>query len=358
MANSIIGTSVSDFLSTTPIGSIDDAIGNNIYGINHLQTPNVLPHNKDNYGLVFFTRPQLNMQTQNLRNSRIFTPLLTTNTNSIQTIIRSYLDPRLGRTGVSKENTVICKLVDPLDAFIPILTNNIISLSGFPDMASPINKTKEGQYGEVHSMVDGHVSTFGAPSFSVNFRNIKGDPIFALFKYWIEYMSAVFDNTLVPYPDMIVANEIDYNTRIYRLILDPSKKFVTKIACTGASFPASLPTGSYFDFNSEKPYNDSNYEIPVTFEVNGVRMNDPIIVRDFNEIVSIFNPSMLDARRTNVENGQRVSGEMVKLSDVMKPYFNHRGYPRIDPFTYELEWWVLKADYEARVGYLVKNKFI
>ena len=41
---------------------------------------------------------------------------------------------------------------------------------------------------------------------------------------------------------------------------------------------------------------------------------------------------------------------MQKIPREFLSVFNNRGYPRIDPFTFELEWYVRKADYDARIG--------
>lgn len=95
MANdTIVPYSLDDYFQTTSIGSLDKAIGNNLYGINHRQTPGLVPSNKDTYGLTFFVRPQLNMQSDNIRNMRIFSPLLSSNPLTMQRFVRTTLDPR------------------------------------------------------------------------------------------------------------------------------------------------------------------------------------------------------------------------------------------------------------------------
>ena len=68
----IVSQSLDDYFQSTPIGSVDKAIGNNLFGINHRQIPGLVPSNKDIYGFTFFTRPQLNLQTDNIRNERRF----------------------------------------------------------------------------------------------------------------------------------------------------------------------------------------------------------------------------------------------------------------------------------------------
>lgn len=341
---SIANNSLDDYFASTPIGTISTAMGNNLFGINHRQTPNAVPINKDNFGLTFFVRPQLNLQTDNLRNVRIFTPLLTTNPNSIQTITRCLLDPRLMQGYPNQTNGMESVFVDPYQAFIPVLTNHLKSITGWPDLLVPTTTTKEGAYKEVHSMVDGITENYTAYDIEATFRNSKGDPIMLLFYIWEHYMSRVYEGSLMPYPDMITENEIDYNTRIYRLILDPTKRYVKKIAASGVSFPTSLPIGGFFDYNVEKPYNEANLDITVQMRCLGFQYNDDILVHEFNKTVAIFNPSM-DYRI--VANPASI---MIQIPDSLLSVFNNRGYPLIDPITYELKWYVTKELYSNKLA--------
>jgi hypothetical protein len=345
----IIDASIDDFFQNSSTGSVESAIGNSFYGINHRQQAASIPSNKDNYGFTFFVRPQLNMQTTNIRNLRQLSPLLTTNPSSYQMITKCLLDPRL-LYGYDVDNDILinssnivrheCPHVDNTMAFIPILTNNLKSITGFPDFVTPETTTKGGAYREEHSMVDGIVDKYEAYDLEATFRNIKGDPIFALFYAWIRYQSAVFEGTLLPYPDFLVENVIDYNTRIYRVILDPDKKFVVKIACTGASFPTSLPIGGYFDYSSEKPYNDVNSDITIRFRCLGAQYMDDILIYEFNKTVEIFNPSM---------SSGGIDVEMIKIPELYLSLFNNRGYPRIDPDTYEFSWYIGRELYESKM---------
>lgn len=340
---SVIPASLDDFLQSSPIGSIQTAVGNNFYGINHRQQPNVVPINKDHYGLTFFVRPQLNLLTDNIRNVRIFTPLLTKNNASIQTIARCLLDPRLMQGYPNIGNRLNCPFVDHEQAFIPILTNHLKSISGWPDIVVPTATSKEGAYQEAHSMADGTTVNYTAYDIEATFRNSKGDPIMLLFYIWTHYMSLVYEGLLVPYPDFIVENEIDYNTRIYRLILDPTKKKVQKIGATGVSFPTSLPIGGFFDYSNEKPYNDNNSDITIRFKCLGAQYQDDILIFEFNKTVAVFNPSMSE---------RNISNQMVKIPDSLLTIFNNRGYPRIDPLTYDLEWWVNAEEYQKKINAL------
>lgn len=333
-------TNTGDFRSTST------AMTNTIYGINHRQTPLALPMNKDHYGLTFFTRPQLNMQPENLVAVRRFVRLLNENPLSIERVIRCYLDPRLqvGLYANEKEatkNAIECPLVDKQQLFIPLLTNTLLNISGWPDLSAPTWTAKDGPYKESYSLVDGIVMNYSTYNLTANFRNLKTDPISKLFSYWIEYQSAVFEGTMTPYGDMVTENEIDYNTRIYRVTLDPTKQIVRNISCCGAAFPISDPIGGIFDFSSEKPYNDANAEISISFQCMGFWYNDDIIIEAFNTAVSYFHSGMKKDNRAKY---------MTQIPFNLLPLFNNRGYPYIDPKSMQLQWFIDTNIYQAKLN--------
>lgn len=345
----ISSKTIEQMFDSMPTGSLDKAILNNLRGINHRQVAGMLPSNKDMPGLTFFTRPQLNMQRDNIRNVRQLSQLLSNVPTSMQTYIRCMLDPRL-QTGYSMGKIFVpgiqCPLVDPNQAFIPILTNNALSQSGWPSISVPTFSSKAGLYNESYSMVDGRVLNNEAWDLNVNFRNTRGDPILYLFYVWALYMSMVFEGKLVPYLDMITENEIDYNTRAYRVTLDYTKQKVTKIAACHASFPVGVPVGDPFNDPGGATYSDANKEIGMTFRCMGADYFDDILVSEFNETVCIFNPSMDDMYRAN---------EMIKVPWSVIHLFNHSGYPRIDPMTAELQWFVSLEEYNRRAAYVLSD---
>jgi len=300
--NYLVDHTLDDYFQSTPIGSIDKAISNNLTGINHRQIKSALVKNKDSYGYTFFVRPQLNLQSENIRNERRFYPLLTTEEYSIQNFVRLTLDPRLQhgyRFGSHVVPAINSSLVDQNQAFIPILTNNLKSISGWPDLTAPTYTSKPGLFNETYAQVDGIVKYYESYDINATFYNTKGDPIVYMFYIWLFYSSLVFEGKLVPYIDFITEMEIDYMTRIYRLVMDRDKNIVTKIAATGVSFPISLPTGSFFDYNDDKPFNDQNDEISIRFKCLGAEYQDDILIKEFNATVAIWrlNPRRLDTKK-------------------------------------------------------------
>lgn len=335
-----------DYFRTTALGSINQVIGNNLYGINHRQVKTPVPSNKDLYGLTLFVRPQFNLQVENIRNNRLFYPLLSNQEKSIQRFVRCTLDPRLMYGyGTEQETAAIkCPLVDSKNAFIPVLTNNLKSISGWPDVVVPTFDSKEGLMNEIYSQVDGAAKNYGAFDIDATFRNVIGDPIIYMFYIWLHYQANVFSGNMVPYPDYIIENAIDYNTRIYRLVLDSNRRYVKKIAATGVSFPISVPAGQFFDYTDERPYNDQSKDITIRLRSLGAQYHDDILVHEFNETVKIFNPDMKDGTRDTT---------YTKVAPDLLIYFNNRGYPRINPENYELEWWISGQTYRTRVNTMV-----
>ena len=309
----------------TGLGSLSSAMTNTLKGINHRGAGNAVPINKDSDGLTFFTRPRLNLSYDNAAMVRMLMPMLTDNKNTMQRYLRTTLDP------VGEQRGVDTPLVDPKNPFIPLLTNNLTSMSGWPDMTADTFTSEEGIYKEAYSFIDGVSKNYSTFDITANFRNLSGDPITLLFMYWIQYATNVYEGIINPYPEMIVENEIDYQTRIYRLVLDDKRTYVNKIAACGASFPMASPLGAAFNYDMQEPFNRENDQISVPFRCMGVDYQDPVVVQEFNTTVTYFNPGMRDGQREQY---------YTKIQPHERPFFNYRGYPRIDIDTYELEWYV------------------
>lgn len=375
---------------TQVTGSLDKALGNNLYGIDHLGVKGIIPENRDTQGYVFFTRPALNLSTINLRRHRLFSGLLTQNPNSIHRYIRCTLDPRLmfgvdsmsiqklttGKAAFTQselnqlkaakytqgypkgegpsiggESKIVSPLVDNQQAFIPLLTNTIKSMSGWEDVVLPTFTSKEGLKREQWSIADGSVEIYNSFDIDCSFRNIKEEPLVLMFQTWIFYMAAVFEGLMNPYIDFIAENEIDYNTRIYRLVMDESKLIVKKISACGAAYPLNVPTGQFFDYDDSSKYSSNSRDITIRFKCMGAMYNDDILIKEFNDVVGIFNPGM-----RAMMHGE--SHEMARIPHGIVHMFNNRGYPYINPNTLELQWWISKQSptYKRVKSYLKEKK--
>jgi hypothetical protein len=343
MPEPLYNLTLDDFLQLSGLGSNKKALTNMLYGLNHARVRPGVKGNKSTYGWTFFVRPQLNLRSYNLRNIRAFYPLLTKNELSIQRYIRVMLDPRLpydlyinGNSDdfYSKEK-IFCPLVDYKNPFIPILTNAIKTMSGWPDEVVPTYTTTQGMRREQASMIDGTYEILETFDLNVTFENYVNDPIFMLFQVWIRYASLVFEGMMEPYWDFVMENEFDYNTRIYRITTDETWENINYIAATGAAFPISVPSGKFFDFAKDKPYSDQTKEINIRFKCMGAIYNDDILIREFNLTNAIFNP----------EYKAYLQGEdtMEVIPKELQPIMNFRGYPYIDPVEYKIKWLIPKT---------------
>jgi len=331
---------------TQPTASLAASLSDTLYGISHTDGTKVMPQSKTHQGYVFFTRPQLNMKSVNLRNLRWTYNLLDTNPNSLHRYVRNTLDPRL-----SALYNIHSSLVDNENGFIPLLTNTVKTVSGWPDIVLPTYTSSAGVRGEQHVIGDGTTDIFQAYDIDVTFKNIQDDPTLILFQTWIFYIAAVFEGIFVPYMDLRLANEIDYNTRIYRLVMDETQTRVKQISATGASFPISVPTGKVFDFTDDSVYDKNNKEINIRFKTVGAMYNDSILIHQFNRTSGMFDPNVKALLKAGCKESP--THPLVKIPSELANALNNRGHPIIDPVTYELSYWISK---ESETYKTVKQK--
>lgn len=341
------------------MGDIYSAMQNMCYGINHRGTGNPVPNNLEHYGLTFFTRPLMNLTYHNLLSERRLQPYLTDDRYSLNRMIRAYLDPwsNMGRymdvgknLPQEREEVIDSPLVDPNSPFINLLTNSLISLNGWPDDTMDTYTSTEGLMKEAFSIPDAPEKLMGVYDLTANFRNMAGDPITLLFHLWITYTKLVRLGKLQPYPEMLVRQEKDWETRIFRLTLDPTRTYVQKISSAVAGFPTANPWGASANFNSDKPVSEENSQISIPFRMHGIEYGDPVLIYEFNKIVSIFDPYMrteadnLHSLRTNLDADDTIiegvkQGVYAKIDTTQLNPMNFRGRPRINPLTMELEWY-------------------
>lgn len=343
IARDAFGMSMSDYLDQvfqkSGLGYRQNAVGNHFYGFNHRHLPTVIPHNTDHNGYVFFTRPRLNLTASNIVTNRKLTTLLTDNPKSIGRIVRNYLDPVIAK----QERKYPCPFVDPWNVFMPLLSNSLISMT--PPPSTTVGTYTTGTAGaakEVFSMIDDIVVDYSVYTTTATFRNLPGNPFLTLFYCWMLYASLQFlDEGPIPYPDDINNFRMNYTTRYYHLVMDASKRYVQAFQAPMYAFPISIESGSIFTYDINKPMNEAMKTLDIQFQCVANIWNDPILIEQFNTSVALMNPSMSDRNR---------KGVMVKVPYEALVVFNGIGYPRINPDTWELEWWVTKEQYQQRKG--------
>lgn len=341
------------------LGELSQAFRNMLIGFNHRGFGSPVPSNTENYGLTFFTRPRMNLSYDNIVLDRNLTPLAVgdgqvgsmegqSGRNTYQRVIRMMLDPITAkgrvvrRPGYSTNGhhtyaALESDLFDKRQAFMPMLTNLLLSVSGFPDPAMAYYVSKPGVQKEVWAMADDVVRDFRQFELQLNFRNIEGDPITLLFEVWRRYMGNVYQGLMSPYMDSVIESEIDYQTAIYRFTLCKRRRFIQKFGRT-IGFPVSSALGASLDYNSDSPFNQQvSQQISIPFACVGMEYNDPILLNEFNTSVWVHNPDMMDGYRER---------SMIQINPDYMKYFNYMGFPLINTYTNELTWWVYKKEWE------------
>ncbi|WP_257292799.1 hypothetical protein [Endozoicomonas sp. ONNA1] len=252
----------------------------------------------------------------------------------MQRAIRTLLDP-WGANQSARREMISSPIIDNQQAFIAPFTNHLQSITGWPDETLDLFTSEPGLKNEVYSQVDHVGEEYNAFSLSATFRNVVGDPINAILFAWQHYARNVSRGTIIPYPEFIAERELDYQTRIYRLVLDPTRRWIQKIAACGAAIPQSNSLAAAFNASQDIPLSQDNAQVNVPFHCVGFIYNDPALIRDFNAVVKTFNGSMNDGVRER---------NYIKLTPAESKAFNYRGYPRIT-HDMELEWWVDKETY-------------
>lgn len=346
---------------TTGLGAAGASTYNIISGLNMVGGLPNLPANTDHQGFTFFTKPQLNLTYENVIRFRRMSAYANQDPVGMANAIRcllmpdGFVPPTAKRNGygigVHKgdqdfdlDGDVRSVIVDDDLPFITPLSNCLLTFNGLPDFAPETYTSNEGLAKEQVSWIDDRPYQYGVFDTTINFANMEGDVITNLYHCWLEYATRVAEGTMMPFPHNVITNRVDYQTKIYRLVMDRSKKYVQNIAATIA-YPKAVPLGSMFNFNSADRLNNEAHEVSIPFTCIGVSYNDPILIKEFNKLVGRFNYRMQDSTVPNEPLDANRLRYMVKLRDMEKSLINYKAYPYISR-TNELEWWVTKEVYQ------------
>lgn len=328
-----------DIVSRDSIHNEMSSLQTNIFrGFNTLGYQAPVPINKEQYGYTFFTRPRMNLNDENLLYNRKLAQLITKTSNTMGSAIRAYLDFPGHKGGEFRSD-----VVDKQNTFIPLLGNTIESLSGFPDPVIDTYTAPPGLRKETWMMYDGVIEIRNEYPLTATFRNISRDPVSFLFDMWLQYGSGVRLGSFEPRYTSMFFHELDYQTRVWRIVLNEHRTHVAKIAACSAAIPVNISLGKAFDFNNNAPFNQGNSSVNVQFLAVGATYNDPILFKEFNETVIMGNSNMRDGVRDRFYK---------KLPHGLTPVFNYKAYPRINIDTLEFEWWV---DYETYFSVLPED---
>lgn len=329
---------LTELLRSAGRGNRSTAIFDFLHGFNCLNPgTSSVDMNRDTDGYAFFTKPTLNLTYNNISLDPRLEFLTDKDPRSAGAAIRAMLSP-VGWRGIPYDDNDKSRssIVDDKCAFIPMMTNSLVAMGGWPDYNVETYKTKEGIGKESMSWVEGRPRLPGVYDLTLTFKNLNGDMLTQMLSAWWIYQGSVAEGSIKPFAEFLTWFAVDYQTRIYRFVMDESKTYITKMAIANAGFFPAVPIGSAFNFDATKYFITENDTISVPFQATVIIYNDPRIAKWFNTIGTIANPALANRH----EN-------MVKLSPIQKAEYNFRAYPYIED-DYELAWWVSKEVYENK----------
>ncbi len=350
------------------VGDPDTATFNLFYGHNHLGTGDAVPGNLSLPSFWFFTKPNCNLLPENIDSVPRLQYLSESDKNSTASMIRASLMPKTfnnGRPGSAPG--IRCNAVDDDYPFIPFLSTTLQSMSGWPDEVTEFFMAEPGMKKETFGWVDSPTDFFEDFTLTATFIAKRGHPHFWFFNALDQYAKHVGPGSGVihPHPESENEHEIDYMMNYYLLITDPTKKYLQMIARPGGGMIVEgNPSSADFNFDRESVFNTENAQYTIPFKCFGMVCNEPETIDDFNGLVRSFKTSMFSVmyrpgikeEATNgiglEENyrGSTLVGDMVYINDSVRGLFQWRGYPFINPNTSEIEWWVDKEIYDARLN--------
>jgi hypothetical protein len=333
-----------DIISVTHMGNgfgANNAAAYSVFhGLNALGGIPPLPNNTDNQGFTFFTKPCLNLSYNNVVGNRKLAFLADPRPYSMGNLIRCMLNPP---SYDSEGDKLRSSIIDDKCAFLPI-SNLLMTMQQPPDIISSSYTSNEGYNKEQVTFIDSKPNFYEAYDLTLTFANLEGDPISTIFSTWMEYAMRVYEGSMLPFPINIVENRIDYETRIYRFVMDRTKTFIQRIYSSGPVYPVSVPLGAVMGFDNTQHLSTENNQISITMRCMGAMYDDPILILEFNKSVTNYNKDMLPKNRSKMI---KVNG-LTKTNINKKSLLNYKMYPWISE-TMELEWYAYKSDYDRIV---------
>lgn len=142
-----------------------------------------------------------------------------------------------------------------------ILSDLIVGISGWPECCSK----------DVDMTYD----------ISCVFKELPKDTIFELFHSWFNVMTS---QNMDQAP--CAENISTYTCSIYRIILDPSLRTISRWAKATGCFPVSVPIEDAFNFEHDKNLTHELRQITVPFKTNAIKYMDPSDLVYLNGILS------------------------------------------------------------------------
>ncbi len=295
----------------------------------------------EDHGLTFITRPKCNLTSSNLKSDRIMSMLDSLDPMTVAFATRAFVDSKF--ISIYKPPGGSGPFVDDNNPFIPLLSNRLVGLSGWPDPVLDVHNSNQGFFSESITYPNGWDQLTKNYDLTATFNDIQGSCILMIFLMWTRYLFLVTRGIMLAYMEDIEDRRMGFTSSIYRFILDPSKQFITKWAKATGCFPRSIPLGAYFNYDHNAAHVDTSMNMSIPFSVAGkIEYLDPIILHEFNTLVTRKNP--------------RIDNFLVATQEE-RVVLNFKCIPYVQMGTNKLAWKYDNSDPEVRSRFeIISNK--
>jgi len=303
-----------------------------LFGFDSIRNAIYMPE-MEGHGFTFITRPKLNLSTPSVRADRVLSLLDTLDPQTVAFAVRASLDTHL--TTLYSTDTAKSQYFNKANPFIPILSNRLLSLNNWPDITLDVETSEGGFFSESITYPKGHDQLTRNYDLSASFSDVQGGVVHNLIMMWVRWIHLATRGRVLAYMEDIEARRMSFTSSIYRFVMDPSNRYITKWAKATGCFPRSVPTGAYFNYDSNASNVDTAMNLAVPFTVAGrIEYMDPIILKEFNMLIDKFS--------SDTKNGTAAHGSTRML-------LNFRCIPYIDiTGSNELKWLYQPNDTEVK----------
>lgn len=308
--------------------------------------PAMMPMADNTIGLALVTRPQLNLTDDNISRSEKLVSLYGAGQYSMSGYIRGMLDERWA---ASNPNVAL----DNFSPFITCLTEYLKTSSGFGDLQIQVETSDPGLRQQVYQRVASKLEDNSAFTINQTYFNPKPNVLQGLFQIWEDYISEVTsgDRLVTPRDNYLMGNKIDYDCRIYHLIMNKDTEYLEHIFATVQSIPVTYPVGAManIDNSGSSLRGEGQDDFTIQFASVGMRFDEWGLIQSFNEHTFLYNPRLRPESRNSYFRELK--------SEEYIPY-NYGAYPLLLPRQAEvkgeagfstmrtgikLTWWVPKG---------------
>jgi len=331
---------VDHLLRNSILGSEERRLINTMYGISNTQKNSMPEMNRNDFTYVFFTRPMINLDEDNLVRDRHLAQYLNNSDKSVQRYVKMVLDTKQSLKG--NESSA---MLDKNSPFINIFSNTLETMSGWPDEVLESFVSEKGLRKETWGYANSDNKIYYDFDLSMTFNNVVGEPVRKIIDLWTSYMANLHTGKIMPHKEMIARREIDFMTAIYVVVVSRTNKKIKHVART-IGYPVANPKGAAYDFNRAESKAAETATINTSFKCFGAEYDDPITLLEFNKAVGAIHPEVRQLIKTGRCN-------LVEIPSAYRSKLNYRGTPFIDLRYNTLEFLAPDSDFKR-----VKKKII